>query len=87
MIVGAKDGVLSCADELAPVFCKPKLIPLKSITIEKLEKMQREAMEKSNEKDDNDMKTDDSAESLRESETNNDANKTKSAPEIWSSEG
>lgn len=31
---------------LSPVFCKPKLIPLKSVTLEKLEKMQLEALEK-----------------------------------------
>ncbi|KAH7729027.1 Protein K07C11.10 [Aphelenchoides avenae] len=33
-------------ESLSPVFCKPKLIPLKSVTLEKLEKMQAEAMEK-----------------------------------------
>lgn len=27
------------------VLCKPKLLPLKSVTLEKLEKMQREAQE------------------------------------------
>jgi len=31
---------------LSPVFCKPKLIPLKSVTLEKLERMQAEALEK-----------------------------------------
>jgi BBSome-interacting protein 1 len=28
------------------IFCKPKLLPLKSMTLEKLEKMQRQAEEK-----------------------------------------
>ncbi|CAO4376302.1 unnamed protein product [Caenorhabditis nigoni] len=31
---------------LAPIFCKPKLIPLKTITTQKLEQMQKEQMEK-----------------------------------------
>lgn len=31
---------------LTPVFCKPKLIPLKSVTLEKLERMQQDALEK-----------------------------------------
>jgi BBSome-interacting protein 1 len=31
---------------LSPVFCKPKLIPLKSVTLEKLERMQADALEK-----------------------------------------
>ncbi|CAB3397610.1 unnamed protein product [Caenorhabditis bovis] len=33
-------------DTLTPIFCKPKLIPLKTITMQKLEQMQREMMEK-----------------------------------------
>lgn len=33
-------------ESLAPIFCKPKLIPLKTITTQKLEQMQREQMEK-----------------------------------------
>ncbi|VDK78688.1 unnamed protein product [Litomosoides sigmodontis] len=44
-ILNARNGLLFCEEELSPVFCKPKLIPLKSVTLEKVEKMQREAME------------------------------------------
>uniref|UniRef100_A0A0R3S284 BBSome-interacting protein 1 n=1 Tax=Elaeophora elaphi TaxID=1147741 RepID=A0A0R3S284_9BILA len=44
-ILNARNGLLFCEEELSPVFCKPKLIPLKSLTLEKLEKMQNEAME------------------------------------------
>uniref|UniRef100_A0A8R1HIW8 Uncharacterized protein n=1 Tax=Caenorhabditis japonica TaxID=281687 RepID=A0A8R1HIW8_CAEJA len=33
-------------ESLAPIFCKSKLIPLKTITTQKLEQMQREQMEK-----------------------------------------
>uniref|UniRef100_A0A1I7V468 TFIIIC_sub6 domain-containing protein n=1 Tax=Caenorhabditis tropicalis TaxID=1561998 RepID=A0A1I7V468_9PELO len=33
-------------ESLTPIFCKPKLIPLKTITTQKLEQMQREQMEK-----------------------------------------
>ncbi|KAM9494352.1 BBSome-interacting protein 1 [Clarias gariepinus] len=40
-----KLGQLSVEDVPALVLCKPKLLPLKSVTLEKLEKMQREAQE------------------------------------------
>ncbi|KAI6230130.1 hypothetical protein M3Y99_01104900 [Aphelenchoides fujianensis] len=40
------NGFLFKEIALAPVICKPKLIPLKSITLEKLERMQAEALEK-----------------------------------------
>ena len=33
-------------DEMAPVLCKPKLIPLKTVTLERLEQMQTENLEK-----------------------------------------
>ncbi|KPP71039.1 BBSome-interacting protein 1-like, partial [Scleropages formosus] len=36
---------LSVEDIPTLVLCKPKLLPLKSVTLEKLEKMQREAQE------------------------------------------
>ncbi|KAG7315458.1 hypothetical protein KOW79_021546 [Hemibagrus wyckioides] len=40
-----KQGQLSVEDVPVLVLCKPKLLPLKSVTLEKLEKMQREAQE------------------------------------------
>ncbi|XP_078499896.1 BBSome-interacting protein 1 [Lissotriton helveticus] len=40
-----KQGQLCVEDVPAMVLCKPKLLPLKSVTLEKLEKMQREAQE------------------------------------------
>nr|AFM87678.1 BBSome-interacting protein 1 [Callorhinchus milii] len=40
-----KQGQLSFEDTPTMVLCKPKLLPLKSVTLEKLEKMQREAQE------------------------------------------
>ncbi|XP_051550865.1 BBSome-interacting protein 1 [Myxocyprinus asiaticus] len=40
-----KQGQLSMEDVPTMVLCKPKLLPLKSVTLEKLEKMQREAQE------------------------------------------
>lgn len=45
-IVWPPNGFLFKEETLSPVFCKPKLIPLKSVTLEKLEKMQSEALEK-----------------------------------------
>ncbi|CAG7835948.1 unnamed protein product [Allacma fusca] len=41
-----KKGYLHCEDSLTFVLCKPKLLPLKSSTVEKLEKIQQEAVEK-----------------------------------------
>lgn len=38
-------GQLSMEDVSTMVLCKPKLLPLKSVTLEKLEKMQIEAQE------------------------------------------
>ncbi|KAK7137252.1 hypothetical protein R3I93_017358 [Phoxinus phoxinus] len=40
-----KQGQLSMEDVPAMVLCKPKLLPLKSVTLEKLEKMQQDAQE------------------------------------------
>ncbi|KAF1394963.1 hypothetical protein PFLUV_G00006570 [Perca fluviatilis] len=40
-----KTGQLSMEDVPTMVLCKPKLLPLKSVTLEKLEKMQMEAQE------------------------------------------
>lgn len=39
-------GFIYDQEFMLPAFCKPKLCPLKSITLEKLEKMQRESVEK-----------------------------------------
>ncbi|XP_071605491.1 BBSome-interacting protein 1 [Heliangelus exortis] len=40
-----KQGQLSVEDEAAMVLCKPKVLPLKSVTLEKLEQLQRAALE------------------------------------------
>lgn len=39
-------GLLFQEQSLNPVLCKPKLMPLKSVTLERLERMQKEAQEK-----------------------------------------
>jgi len=39
-------GLLHRAEPPSLLLCKPKLLPLKSVTLEKLEKMQREAEDK-----------------------------------------
>jgi BBSome-interacting protein 1 len=39
-------GFLHHKDIPEYILCKPKLMPLKSVTLEKLENMQKEAMEK-----------------------------------------
>ncbi|NWW84945.1 BBIP1 protein, partial [Rhynochetos jubatus] len=38
-------GQLSVEDTPAMVLCKPKVLPLKSVSLEKLEKLQRAALE------------------------------------------
>ncbi|KAM6347203.1 BBSome-interacting protein 1 isoform 1-T4 [Alca torda] len=40
-----KQGQLSVEDSAAMVLCKPKVLPLKSVSLEKLEKLQRAALE------------------------------------------
>ncbi|XP_077114159.1 BBSome-interacting protein 1 [Ranitomeya variabilis] len=40
-----KQGQLCVEDVPTMVMCKPKLLPLKSVTLTKLEKMQRDAQE------------------------------------------
>ncbi|KAM9380158.1 BBSome-interacting protein 1 [Phaethornis superciliosus] len=40
-----KQGQLSVEDAAAMVLCKPKVLPLKSVTLEKLEQLQRAALE------------------------------------------
>ena len=40
-----KQGQLYQEDIPSMILCKPKLMPLKSVTLEKLEKMQKEAQE------------------------------------------
>ncbi|KAM3913784.1 BBSome-interacting protein 1 isoform 1-T3 [Leptodactylus fuscus] len=40
-----KQGQLCVEDVPTMVMCKPKLLPLKSVTLTKLEKMQRDALE------------------------------------------
>lgn len=42
-IVLPRQGLLYQEEKLNYILCKPKLIPLKSVTLEKLEKMQRDA--------------------------------------------
>ncbi|XP_011685025.1 PREDICTED: BBSome-interacting protein 1 [Wasmannia auropunctata] len=42
-IVLPRQGLLYQTDALNYILCKPKLIPLKSVTLEKLERMQRDA--------------------------------------------
>ena len=40
-----KYGLLFTEQSPMPVLCKPKIMPLKSVTLEKLEKMQKDAQE------------------------------------------
>ena len=40
-----KTGLVYTEQNVMPVLCKPKILPLKSVTLEKLEKMQKEAEE------------------------------------------
>ena len=42
-VVLPRQGLLYQEESLDYILCKPKLIPLKSVTLEKLERMQRDA--------------------------------------------
>lgn len=45
-IIIPKQGLLYQEETADYIFCKPKVIPLKSVTLEKLERMQKEAEQK-----------------------------------------
>eukprot|EP00794_Sanderia_malayensis_P019924 gene19924-21876_t len=45
MEVLPKQGLLYTEQTPMPVLCKPKILPMKSVTLEKLEQMQKEAQE------------------------------------------
>lgn len=59
------------------VLCKPKLLPLKSFTLQKLEKMQKEATEKAKEQ---------MNETLKQQELEENSNSPSHAPETISFE-
>ncbi|CAK9797534.1 BBSome-interacting protein 1 [Anthophora quadrimaculata] len=42
-VILPRQGLLYQEENLDYILCKPKLIPLKSVTLEKLEKMQKDA--------------------------------------------
>lgn len=46
-----KTGLVFQEEQPTMVLCKPKLLPLKSVTLEKLEKMQKDAQDKVLEQD------------------------------------
>uniref|UniRef100_A0A915PG31 BBSome-interacting protein 1 n=1 Tax=Setaria digitata TaxID=48799 RepID=A0A915PG31_9BILA len=81
-VLDAGNALLFCEEELSPVFCKPKLIPLKSVTLEKLEKMQSEAMEIMKKIDESNRKT--PAEVSMESGSKN---PQENIADIWTPEG
>ncbi|VDN82287.1 unnamed protein product [Brugia pahangi] len=82
-VLSARNAVLFCEEELSPVFCKPKLIPLKSVTLEKLERMQNEAMEIMKRMEEN------SNETITKEKTEYISSKSegKSTTDIWTAEG
>ncbi|VDM69496.1 unnamed protein product [Strongylus vulgaris] len=41
--LSAADAMLFKEEALTPIFCKPKLLPLKTVTTQKLDAMQKEA--------------------------------------------
>ena len=40
-----KSGLLYCEESYEMILCKPRILPLKSVTLEKLENMQKQAQE------------------------------------------
>lgn len=60
--VGVKEviprtGLLFQSHSLNPVLCKPKLLPLKSVTLEKLERMQKDGQQKMLQQNGNEINT------------------------------
>ena len=45
-VLWPKNGFIYDQEFMLPAYCKPKLIPLKSLTLEKIERMQSENIEK-----------------------------------------
>ncbi|KAK5977312.1 BBSome interacting protein 1, partial [Trichostrongylus colubriformis] len=41
--LSAADAFLFKEEAMTPIFCKPKLLPLKTVTTQKLDEMQKEA--------------------------------------------
>uniref|UniRef100_A0A183BQH1 WW domain-containing protein n=1 Tax=Globodera pallida TaxID=36090 RepID=A0A183BQH1_GLOPA len=60
---------------MLPAYCKPKLIPLKSVTLEKLEKMQAENAEK--------LRKLEQEREAEEAKFKSDAVDGQSKPDIW----
>lgn len=58
-IILPRQGLLYQEENLDYILCKPKLIPLKSVTLEKLEKMQKDAELKIREASEEESKTSD----------------------------
>lgn len=58
-IILPRQGFLYQEENLDYILCKPKLIPLKSVTLEKLEKMQKDAELKIQEAADENIKATD----------------------------
>ncbi|KAL7292421.1 hypothetical protein TKK_0014009 [Trichogramma kaykai] len=56
-VVLPQQGLLYSEHTFDYILCKPKLMPLKSVTLEKLEKMQKEAYEKLKEMQEQDQVT------------------------------
>ncbi|CAB0039638.1 unnamed protein product [Trichogramma brassicae] len=56
-VVLPQQGLLYSEHTFDYILCKPKLMPLKSVTLEKLEKMQKEADEKLKEMQEQDQVT------------------------------
>ncbi|KAK2583602.1 hypothetical protein KPH14_009544 [Odynerus spinipes] len=55
-IIIPKQGLLYQENTVDYILCKPKVIPLKSVTLEKLERMQKEAEQKLKESQETDKR-------------------------------
>ncbi|GMS80209.1 hypothetical protein PENTCL1PPCAC_2384 [Pristionchus entomophagus] len=86
-IFGPQNAMLFMEEPVMPIFCKPKLLPLKTVTMEKLEKMQKEASERLRDID----KTDDEKEETEGQEIIVGISMVKEKEEkkadIWSADG
>jgi len=71
-------GLIYDQEFMLPAHCKPKLIPLKTVTLERLEKMQRDALEKLKE-----MEKQTAAEEKESMQTSQRQAETRGDADIW----
>ncbi|GMR43887.1 hypothetical protein PMAYCL1PPCAC_14082, partial [Pristionchus mayeri] len=74
-------------EPLEPIFCKPKLLPLKTVTMEKMEKMQKDAIEKLKALEKPEEESEDKPAEIIAGGTEEGNEKEEKKADIWSADG